>query len=136
MGLNLPVLKSSQPYNMPSYSISNLHHSSLDMALINPKQYNIQSNAVQKMEVLPIRRKLEGSVTEQGIQVDIKALSQQSRTITEDEKRLNNLLSTSVVRLLTENDLIPCDDLPQNFWSADFSEVKLCIDFWNIIDSW
>ncbi|XP_060564739.1 uncharacterized protein LOC132723952 [Ruditapes philippinarum] len=76
------------------------------------------------------------SFTEQGTQVkdtDILELLPQK---TECEIRLNSLLSNCVVRLLTEQDFVSCDDLPDNFWREDFSKVRLPKDIWDTVDSW
>jgi len=63
-------------------------------------------------------------------------LAQPSWRQVEDERLLNELLSTSVVRLLTEADFVSNDDLPDNFWTEDFSKVKVPQTIWDCLDVW
>ncbi|XP_052799377.1 histone-lysine N-methyltransferase, H3 lysine-79 specific-like [Mya arenaria] len=69
--------------------------------------------------------------------VDAKDLKHQApHSVTEEEKYLNQLLSTSLVRLLTEADFVTSSDLPDNFWTEDYSKVKLSKKVWDSVDDW
>ena len=52
------------------------------------------------------------------------------------EGRLHKFLSTCRIRLLQKIDLIPCYDLPENFWANNFADVKLSSDIWECVDTW
>lgn len=58
------------------------------------------------------------------------------RGMSNDEQWLNERLSTCVVRLLKQTDFLPNADLPNGFWTEDFSKVKLPVSFWNSVDCW
>ena len=53
-----------------------------------------------------------------------------------DEGQLNKFLSNCRIHLLQKADLIPCHDLPVNFWANEFADVKLPSDIWECVDSW
>ncbi|XP_053376269.1 kinesin-related protein 4-like isoform X2 [Mercenaria mercenaria] len=74
--------------------------------------------------------------TEQGTQVMDSELPKLSSQMTEVDNRLSSLLSNCVVQLLTEQDFVSCNDLPDNFWTEDFSKVRLQKDIWDTVDAW
>ena len=91
----------------------------------------------------PVRDYVPVSKSEKAVQTDLDnslrtslRSEPQETKMCEAEVWLNKLLSTSVVRLLTDQDLVPCDDLPDNFWTEDYSKVKLSVDIWNTVDQW
>ena len=51
-------------------------------------------------------------------------------------KKLKNMLNNCTIRLLDDKDLVSDSDLPENFWTEDFSKVKLSIDMWKDVDKW
>ncbi|KAL4223943.1 Ankyrin repeat domain-containing protein 31 [Mactra antiquata] len=75
-------------------------------------------------------------MTDSCTQVDSSVFSTQNRHMTADEKWLNNLLSKSIVQLLSNRDLVTDHDLPDNFWAEDFSKVRLSSDIWRSITAW
>ncbi|KAK3085083.1 hypothetical protein FSP39_023999 [Pinctada imbricata] len=52
------------------------------------------------------------------------------------ESRLSVLLKDCRIRLLSEEDLLPSTDLPENFWTDDFKDVKLTENLWKEVDCW
>ena len=52
------------------------------------------------------------------------------------EGHIYKFLSNCHIRLLQKVDLIPCHDLPDNFWTNNFAEVKLPLDIWECVDDW
>lgn len=75
-------------------------------------------------------------LTEQGTQVEDSDILDMYPKRSACEERLNTLLSNCVVRLLTDQDFVSCHDLPENFWTEDFSKVRLNKDIWDTVDSW
>ena len=51
-------------------------------------------------------------------------------------QKLKNMLNNCTIRLLDDKDLVSDNDLPENFWTEDFSKVKLSIDMWKEVDKW
>ena len=51
-------------------------------------------------------------------------------------QKLKNMLNNCTIRLLNDKDLVSDNDLPENFWTEDFSKVKLSIDMWKEVDKW
>ena len=74
------------------------------------------------------------------IQVDPSVLSLTTGRSTcqrsPDEQWLNERLSTSVVRLLNKSEFLANADLPNGFWTTDYSKVKLPQSLWNTVDCW
>lgn len=54
----------------------------------------------------------------------------------DEDKEMANLLFQCKVQLLDKTDLVPMDDLPENFWSSDFRDVHLSYSFWNQLNDW
>ncbi|XP_061196501.1 uncharacterized protein LOC133204772 [Saccostrea echinata] len=59
-----------------------------------------------------------------------------SKLMNDEDKQLADLLFQCKIHLLDESDLIPMDDLPENFWCSDFSSVHLSRTFWNQVNDW
>ena len=66
----------------------------------------------------------------------LDAIDTDTRIFKEHKRHLNHVLSSSVIHLLTKKDFVPCEDLPDNFWSEDFAKVKLCKSVWNSVTCW
>lgn len=58
------------------------------------------------------------------------------RQMSVEERWLNERLSTCVVRLFKETDLLPNADLPTGFWSTDYSTIRLPLSMWKSVDCW
>lgn len=49
---------------------------------------------------------------------------------------LTELLNGCNVYLIKDEEIIPGDDLPENFWSCKFSDVVVGGELWSQVDSW
>ena len=58
------------------------------------------------------------------------------RGLDEEDKEMADLLFQCKVQLLDKTDMVPMDDLPENFWSSDFSSVHLSHAFWRSLNDW
>nr|XP_022341651.1 uncharacterized protein LOC111135673 isoform X2 [Crassostrea virginica] len=62
--------------------------------------------------------------------------STSSKGLDEEDKEMADLLFQCKVQLLDKTDMVPMDDLPENFWSSDFSSVHLSRAFWRSLNDW
>ena len=67
---------------------------------------------------------------------EISATEENNNWASSFEGQIYKFLSNCRIRLLQEVDLIPCHDLPDNFWASNFAEVKLPSDIWECVDDW
>lgn len=49
---------------------------------------------------------------------------------------LASFLRTCSVRIISDSEIVPSDDLPENFWTEDFCNVRLTKQMWDQIDRW
>lgn len=72
------------------------------------------------------------------LRIEHQERSVKERSIWEDPKEayLTEILSNCRIRLLCRDDLVPCHDLPYNFWANDFADVKVPSDIWECVDKW
>ncbi|XP_033747335.1 uncharacterized protein LOC117332511 [Pecten maximus] len=49
---------------------------------------------------------------------------------------LETLLRNCTVRIISDNEIVPSSDLPENFWSAEFSNVRIPKSIQEQIDCW
>ena len=68
--------------------------------------------------------------------VEISATEENNNWSSSFEGHIYKFLSNCRIRLLQKVDLIPCQDLPDNFWTSNFADVKLPSDIWECVDDW
>ena len=70
-------------------------------------------------------------------ETEVKAATEENNSWSSSfEGHIYKFLSNCRIRLLQKVDLIPCHDLPDNFWTNNFAEVKLPSDIWDCLDDW
>ncbi|XP_019919163.3 serine-rich adhesin for platelets isoform X2 [Magallana gigas] len=91
-----------------------------------------QQTSIEKINVLKQRSVQEKQETKD----HPEHRNETSKPMDDEDKEMADLLFQCKVQLLDKTDLVPMDDLPENFWSSDFRDVHLSYSFWNQLNDW